>query len=234
MQNQDGSIVEYRILKHCSQKMSWSSVFIVPIFMQFVKICQIIHSAWLKTLIMAESIPLKCLQFYWKTRLKMLIFSWKLILDFPYNFLNAVPNKLFLLWWTYSNRCKAAGLVHPTQFFTAVTRWLQKLILGRCGSCCLMLVISCVCTCFQHSWTTVHKTINWPMIFPMQITSIHLHVMISHKCPAAYRARKYFKVLLQCLLTTCNNTSIIIVSPNANSQQPCHICCKNVTVSSST
>jgi hypothetical protein len=99
---------------------------------------------------MAESFPLKCLQFCWKTRLKMLIFSWKLILDFPYNFLNAAPNKLFLLWWTYSNRCKAAGLVHPTQFFTAVTRWLQKLILGHCGSCCLTLVISYV---FAHAFS---------------------------------------------------------------------------------
>ena len=65
-----------------------------------------------------------------------------------------------------------------------------------------------------------------PTIFPMQITSIHLHVMISHKCPVTYRARKCPNILLKCLLTPWNNTSIIIVKPNANSQQTCHILCK--------
>jgi hypothetical protein len=42
--------------------------------------------------------PEKACSFTGKIRLKMSNFCWKLILDFPYNFLNAVPNKLFLLW----------------------------------------------------------------------------------------------------------------------------------------
>jgi hypothetical protein len=50
--------------------------------------------------------------------------------------------------------------------------------------------------------------------------------MISLKCPVTYSARKCPNILLKCLLTPCNNTTIITVSPNANSQQPCHILCK--------
>ena len=50
--------------------------------------------------------------------------------------------------------------------------------------------------------------------------------MISRKCPVKYRARKCPNILLTGLLTPCNNTSIITVSPNAISQQPCHILCK--------
>ena len=41
-----------------------------------------------------------------------------------------------------------------------------------------------------------------------------------------YRARKCPNISLQCSLTPYTTTRIIMVSPNANSQQPCHIHCK--------
>lgn len=93
--------------------------------------------------------PWKACSFTGKIRLKTPIFCRKLILDLPYNFQNVVPNKLFLLWWNYSNRSKAADSLCIQPLLSPQSQdGFKKLILGCCGSCCLMVVGSCV---FAHA-----------------------------------------------------------------------------------
>lgn len=61
-------------------------------------------------------------------------------------------------------------------------------------------------------------TLKWSTILPMQITCMHLHITISCECLVTHRTWKWPNLLLQCLPPPCNNTSIIRVSPCANSQ----------------
>lgn len=63
-------------------------------------------------------------------------------------------------------------------------------------------------------------TLKWSTIFPMQITSMHLHVMISCECLVTHRAWKCPNLLLQGSPPPCNNTSIIRISPRVNFQGP--------------
>jgi hypothetical protein len=63
-------------------------------------------------------------------------------------------------------------------------------------------------------------TLKWSTILPMQITCMHLHIMISCECLVTHRAWKWPNLSLQCSTAPCNNTSIIRVSPYANSQKP--------------
>jgi hypothetical protein len=90
----------------------------------------------------------------------------------------------------------------------------NKLLLRSNSSWSLSVVVSYM---FAHTLCILgplctKQTLKWSTIFPMQITCMHLHVMISSKCLVTHRAWKRPNILLQCLPPPCNNTGIIMVS----------------------
>lgn len=94
----------------------------------------------------------------------------------------------------------------------------RKPMLRWSVSWCIRVMVSYM---FAHTLSILGPlctkyTLKRPTIFAMHITCMHLHVMISSECLVTHSAWKWPNFSCQCSPPPCNNTSIITVSPSAN------------------
>jgi hypothetical protein len=128
-------------------------------------------------------------------------------------------------WMQFKINCSCCGenTAFETIQFSSHDASNHKPVLRWSGNWWIRVMISYV---FAHTFSILGPlctkyTLKWSTIFPMQITCMNLHVMISSECLVTHGAWKCPNLSLQSSLPACNSTSI-------NSQPKCqlHIPCE--------